>query len=147
MTKLSSNSCPVAFAALLAVLACSMTTGCLDRPALEADQYSFLDQDGGSGIDGFALGDDDDSAGDDDDSAGDDDDSAGDDGDSADERGSGVPFVDEDGDGVVAALDCADDDPERFPGNIEICDGLDNDCDPSTDEDLACAGEDEVETD
>lgn len=28
--------------------------------------------------------------------------------------------------------DCIDDDPEVFPGAIENCDGLDNDCDPAT---------------
>lgn len=31
--------------------------------------------------------------------------------------------------------DCDDDDEDRFPGNSEVCDDLDNDCDDSTDED------------
>ena len=42
---------------------------------------------------------------------------------------------DEDEDGVSAATDCDDADPNRFPGADERCDGIDNDCDDVVDED------------
>jgi hypothetical protein len=35
---------------------------------------------------------------------------------------------------VADSSDCDDGQPEVFPGNDEVCDGLDNDCDPATDE-------------
>ena len=34
--------------------------------------------------------------------------------------------------GVPIGNDCADDDAERYPGNLEICDGNDEDCDETT---------------
>ena len=42
---------------------------------------------------------------------------------------------DGDGDGVAAADDCDDGDPAVHPGATEVCDGVDNDCDPLTSED------------
>jgi hypothetical protein len=43
--------------------------------------------------------------------------------------------VDNDGDGSVEGVDCDDADPGRFPGNPEVCDGADQDCDDDIDED------------
>ena len=40
-----------------------------------------------------------------------------------------APPVDADGDGAAEAVDCDDADASVFPGAIEICDGLDQDCD------------------
>jgi hypothetical protein len=43
------------------------------------------------------------------------------------------PF-DADGDGVIAAEDCNDEDPDIHPFALEICDGVDNNCDGAIDE-------------
>ncbi|WP_339842018.1 malectin domain-containing carbohydrate-binding protein [uncultured Maribacter sp.] len=44
--------------------------------------------------------------------------------------------VDVDGDGFLSDVDCDDLDPNVYPGAPEVCDGKDNDCDGSIDEDL-----------
>ena len=41
--------------------------------------------------------------------------------------------TDDDGDGSWAEDDCDDTDPNNFPGNPEVCDGQDNDCDGAPD--------------
>ena len=45
--------------------------------------------------------------------------------------------VDNDGDGSPDDQDCDDNDPNNFPGNTEVCDGQDNNCDGGIDEGLS----------
>ncbi len=47
--------------------------------------------------------------------------------------------LDEDLDGYRLSSDCDDQDPERFPGNPEVCDGKDNDCNGTVDDNAADA--------
>jgi hypothetical protein len=47
--------------------------------------------------------------------------------------------ADADGDGVLCALDCDDGDASVHPGAEDVCDGLDNDCDGTIDEDFAAS--------
>ena len=44
-----------------------------------------------------------------------------------------TPDDDLDGDGYALSVDCADEDGSINPGMIEVCDGLDNDCDGTVD--------------
>ncbi len=44
--------------------------------------------------------------------------------------------TDADADGAGAACDCDDSDPDVHPGAVEICNGVDDDCDSDTDEGL-----------
>ena len=58
-------------------------------------------------------------------------------------------LIDADGDGSDACTDCDDADGANFPGNVEVCDGMDNDCDGVGDDEddldadgvTACAGD------
>lgn len=45
-----------------------------------------------------------------------------------------------DGDGFVSPADCDDNSDEVFPGAMETCNGIDDDCDMDTDESDVCSG-------
>ncbi len=55
-----------------------------------------------------------------------------------------VSPVDEDGDGALSDVDCDDLDSSVYPGAPELCDGKDNDCDPTT---SAAGGEADADVD
>ncbi|MEK7632529.1 MAG: putative metal-binding motif-containing protein [Patescibacteria group bacterium] len=46
-------------------------------------------------------------------------------------------YADADGDLVPACEDCDDTNANAYPGNTEVCDGVDNDCEDTVDEDAA----------
>ena len=48
--------------------------------------------------------------------------------------------ADPDGDGSLAAVDCDETDPERYPGRTEVCNSVDDDCDDLVDEGCGDAG-------
>ena len=50
-----------------------------------------------------------------------------------------VAYADDDGDGSAACEDCDDDDPDVFPGAVEVCNETDDDCDGTTDQDATDA--------
>lgn len=51
-------------------------------------------------------------------------------------NGSGATADDRDGDGVTDLKDCDPDNADVYPGATDGCDGIDNDCDDSVDEDV-----------
>ena len=48
-----------------------------------------------------------------------------------------LPFIDNDNDGSPSTEDCDDNNPNNFPGNPELCDGEDNNCNGQIDEGLS----------
>lgn len=48
-------------------------------------------------------------------------------------------LVDADGDGYGVGVDCDDNNASVYPGNVELCDGLDNNCDGQVDEGSLCS--------
>jgi formylglycine-generating enzyme required for sulfatase activity len=97
------------------------------------DDDAVADDDDAVADDDDAVDDDDSTPPADDDDAVDDDDSTppGDDDDAADDDDATPdPLdIDDDGDGVTENDgDCDDADPVNYPGNVEVCDGQDNDC-------------------
>ena len=116
--------------------ACGLGDGEICDDNLDNDSDGFIDcEDQDCHLECPAIGDDDDSAGDDDDTSGDDDDSAGDDDDTSSGDDDTAPCIDADGDNWCAEDDCDDQDPQTNPVAVESCDGEDNDCDGSVDED------------
>ena len=109
-----------------ATLADDDTTG-------DDDDDITSDDDDSSVVDDDDVTEDDDDSGDDDvtpddDDSGDDD-TTGDDDVTPDDDDTTPVVIDEDGDGSPVEVDCDDQDGANFPGNVETCDGQDNDCD------------------
>jgi hypothetical protein len=116
-----------------------------DATGDDDDATSDDDDDDTTGDDDDATGDDDDTVGDDDDSAGDDDDTVGDDDDTVatdadgdgwdetvdcDDNDASLNLDDADTDGFdTCSGDCDDTNADVNPDAIEVCDGLDTDCD------------------
>ena len=104
-----------------------------NSPLLDAGDFAYLDEDGSRSDIGAFGG----------------------------EAPMGRPFIpDVDGDGVDAAADCDDDNVDVFPGAVETCDGVDEDCTGISDDgpdadgdsvadicDVCPGGDDTVDTD
>ena len=56
------------------------------------------------------------------------------------EKSSDNMNIDSDQDGYTRETDCDDGDSSIFPGAEELCDGVDNNCDGSVDEDVLQTG-------
>ena len=101
-----------------ALLLFAVLGGCELARVDEAESGAGPDPVGGAGDDGTAA----------DGTPGTDGTSGTDGADGADGTGDSAAPVDADGDGVFSNEDCDDGDADRFPGNPEACDGVDNDC-------------------